>query len=46
MVVHGDREFLLGAVLTDYVLVKELLDLQGLGDLVGAASGRLGLVIL
>jgi hypothetical protein len=46
MVVHGHRQLLLGAILPDHVLVEELLDFQWLGDLVGAASGRLGFVIL
>jgi hypothetical protein len=46
MVVNGDRQLLLGALLADYVLVEELLDFQRLGNFVGAASGRLGLVIL
>jgi hypothetical protein len=46
VVIYGDRKLLLGALLPNYVLVKELLDFQRFGDLVRAASGRLGLVIL
>jgi hypothetical protein len=46
VVVYGYREFLLGGVLTDYVLIKELLYFQWLRDLVGRSDGRLYLVVL
>jgi hypothetical protein len=46
MVVDGDRELLLGSVLPNHVLVKELLDFERLGDLIWTAAGGLGLVVL
>jgi hypothetical protein len=46
VVVHGYRKLLLRGFLPNHVLVKELLDFQWFGNLVGAAPGRLGLVIL
>ena len=44
MVVDGDRERLLGDVLTDDVLVEELVDLAGLGEF--AKAGFRGLAEL
>jgi hypothetical protein len=45
VVVHGDREFPLGWLLPDYVLVEEILNLKRLGDFVGPGGGGLGLVV-
>jgi hypothetical protein len=39
VVVDGNRERLLGALLADDVLVQDLLDLVGLGELVASALG-------
>ena len=41
VVVDGDREHLLGALLADHVLVEDLLDLVGLGKLVAGALGAI-----
>jgi hypothetical protein len=45
MVIHGDRELLLGGVLPNHVLIEELLYFQWLGDLVETAADRLSLVV-
>jgi ABC-type microcin C transport system permease subunit YejB len=37
MVVDGDRKFLLGAFLTDYILIEILFEFGGLGKLVRTA---------
>ena len=41
VVVDGDREHALGTLLSDHVLVQNLLDLLGLGQLVAGALGAL-----
>jgi hypothetical protein len=46
VVVDGDREDLLGGVLADDVVVQELVDLPGLGQLVEAELGGLGELLL
>jgi len=46
MVVNGDREFLLGSVLTDDVLIQELLYFQRFGYLVGSSRGGLDFIVL
>jgi hypothetical protein len=45
VIVDGDGQFLFGSVLPDYVLIQELLDFQGLGNLIGTAGSGLGLVV-
>jgi hypothetical protein len=46
VIVDGDSELLLGGLLPDYVLVKEFLDLERFGDLVGNSRRGLYLVVL
>ena len=46
VVVDGDRQDLLGVVLADDVVVQELEDLTGLGQLVEAELGGLGQLLL
>ena len=46
VVVDGDREDLLRVVLADDVVVQELVDLTGLGQLVEAQLGGLGELLL
>ena len=46
VVVDGDRQDLLGLVLADDVVVQELVDLTGLGQLVEAQLGGLGQLLL
>jgi hypothetical protein len=45
VVVYGHGELLLGSILPDHVLIEKLLDLKGLGDLVGRTRRRLDLVV-
>jgi hypothetical protein len=45
VIVDSHRQFLLGGVLPDYVLVQKFLYFQWLRDLVGTAAGGLGLVV-
>jgi hypothetical protein len=45
VVVYGDGELLLGGFLPDHVLIEELLDLKGFGDLIGRPGRRLDLVV-
>jgi hypothetical protein len=45
VVVHRHRQFLLGGLLTDYVLVEKLLHFQWLGYLIRDPGGSLDLVV-
>ena len=46
VVVNRDGKLLLRLVLADYVFVEELLDLGGLGQMIGSSGGvRLGSVV-
>jgi hypothetical protein len=46
VVVDRYREFLLGGLLPDYVLIQELFDFEGLGQLMRSGGGSFGPVIL
>jgi hypothetical protein len=46
VIVNGDGEFFLGAILPNDVAVKELLDLWGAGKAAGRSSGLLALFVL
>jgi hypothetical protein len=46
VVVHRDRQDLLGGFLTDHVLVQERVDLLGLGELLELELGGLGQLLL
>ncbi len=46
VIVDGDREFFLGAILPNDVAIEELLNLRGAGKAAGRSGGLLALFIL
>jgi hypothetical protein len=46
VVVDGDRECALGRVLADHVLVEDLVDLGGLGEVLELEAGRSGQLLV
>jgi hypothetical protein len=46
MVVDGNRQLSLGGLLTDYILIQKVFDLERLRDFVRTGRGGLRLVVL
>ena len=45
VIIDGHREFLLGPLLPDDVLIEVLLDFQGFGELMGSGGGRVCAIV-